>query len=147
MKKKGLLRRYQNRNNMKKKQLDEVTIVCKGYDSMSEEAKLRVQEILKKSFEEEFNMEVSVDEAEESNSQCTVKDLRRLLKQIDELSLSEKEKDQIQIYLGDDDELNGIHTGWYAEMVDLEKDFMINETIKENNSNCQPLKRWIVLFS
>lgn len=132
---------------MKKKQLDEVTIVCKGYDSMSEEAKLRVQEILKKSFEEEFNMEVSVDEAEESNSQCTVKDLRRLLKQIDELPLSEKEKDQIQVYLGDDDELNGIHTGWYAEMVDLEKDFMINETIAENNSNRQPLKRWIVLFS
>lgn len=132
---------------MKKKQLDEVTIVCKGYDSMSEEAKLQVQEILKKSFEEEFNMEESVDEADESNSQCTVKDLRRLLKQIDELPLSEKEKDQIQIYLGDDDELNGIHTGWYAEIVDLEKDFMINETIEENNSNRQPLKRWIVLFS
>lgn len=132
---------------MKKKQLDEVTIVCKGYDSMSEEAKLQVQEILKKSFEEEFNIEESVDEADESNSQCTVKDLRRLLKQIDELPLSEKEKDQIQIYLGDDDELNGIHTGWCSEIIDLEGDVMIKETIKENNSNCQPLKRWIVLFS
>lgn len=132
---------------MKKKPVDEITVVCKGYDSMSEEAKLRVQEILQQSLEEEFNETQTVDKTEESYGQCTVKDLRRLLKQIDELPLSEKEKDQLQIYLSDDDELNGIHTGWSAEIIDLEKDPMMNDVIQENNRYCKPLSKHIILFS
>lgn len=130
--------------------INEITVVCKGYDRMNEEAKSRVQEILKQNLKEEFDM-IRSDKKEtsqgNSNGQLTVKDLRQLLKQVDELPLSDKEKNAIQIYLGDDDELNGIHTGWFAEIVDLEKDPMTNETINENNSNRPPLSKHIILLS
>lgn len=137
----------QNDGIMKKKQSDKITVICKGYDQLSDEAKSRIQEILMQSIEEEFKMNQSADQAEGPSGQLTVKDLRQLLKQVDELPLSDKEKNAIQIYLGDDDELNGIHTGWFTEIVDLEKDPMTNEMIKENNSNCLPLSKHIILLS
>lgn len=107
-------------------------------------AKLRVQEIVKKSIEEEFKTKQSETE---SNGQLTVKDLRQLLKQIDEFPLPEEEKDQLQIYLGDDEVLNGIHSGWTGEIIDFEADFLTKELILENSNNYKPKKQWIVLIS
>ena len=44
---------------------------------------------------------------------------------------------ELPIYLGDDDELNGIHTGWYADFIDVdqESDADIVALINENRCN------------
>ena len=51
-----------------------------------------------------------------SASQLTLKDIydvaKKLLEKGDDLS-------KYPVYLGNDDELNGIHTGWYANILDV----------------------------
>ena len=39
-----------------------------------------------------------------------------------ELKRKGEDLSQYQVYLGDDDELNGIHTGWYVNVLSTEKD-------------------------
>lgn len=80
-----------------------------------------------------------------NQSNLKVKELRRLLKQIDQLPISKKERDELQIYIGDDDELNGIHTAWYAEIVDHQKDPSFTELIKERSGNVEPKEIYILI--
>ena len=78
-------------------------------------------------------------------SQLTLKNIydlaNRLLKKGEDLS-------QYPIYLGDDDELNGIHCGWYTNILDVnDKDSqgfieMINE-----DCHCIELKNKGILIS
>lgn len=45
---------------------------------------------------------------------------------------------KLRVYLGDDDELNGIHNGWYCELVENkgeEEDNLIVDLINENIGN------------
>ena len=45
---------------------------------------------------------------------------------------------KIKVYLGNDDELNGIHNGWYCELVENkgeEEDNLIVDLINENIGN------------
>jgi hypothetical protein len=44
---------------------------------------------------------------------------------------------ELPIYLGNDDELNGIHCGWYTNLVDInnEKDADLVEMINEDRCN------------
>jgi hypothetical protein len=57
---------------------------------------------------------------------------------------------QYPIYLGNDDELNGIHCGWYVNMLDVnnsdeDNQYMI-DMIKED-CHCIPLKNKGILIS
>lgn len=55
---------------------------------------------------------------------------------------------QMPVYLGDDDELNGIHCAWYCEMLEAEneEDADFVELINENCCNL-PLKDKGILIS
>ena len=70
--------------------------------------------------------------------QLTVKELYIRLEQVrKELGLTGEEFEKLPIYLGDDDEMNGIHCAWYCEGVDAdnEDDEDIVEMINERRGN------------
>ena len=61
----------------------------------------------------------------------------RLINDLKEDGMSFEEIADIPVYIGDDDELNGIHTAWYAEPVDPENEeykWMV-EMINEDHCN------------
>lgn len=72
---------------------------------------------------------------------CIIGDLRNA-------GLSSKEIAEMPIYIGNDDELNGIHTAWYAQVVDKnnEKDADFVELINEDCCNVQ-IKGKAILIS
>ena len=55
----------------------------------------------------------------------------------DEAGLTLEEAKELPIYLGDDDELNGIHCGWEARIInaDDEEDEYYVDMINENRNN------------
>ena len=55
---------------------------------------------------------------------------------------------ELPIYLGNDDELNGIHCGWYTNLVDIdnEEDADLVELINEDRHNIE-LKGKAILIS
>lgn len=70
---------------------------------------------------------------------------------IDELSksgMTEKEISSLPIYIGDDDELNGIHTAWFMQAVrsDEEDDEGFIELINERRGNI-PFNKIAILIS
>lgn len=68
--------------------------------------------------------------------QLTVKELYIRLEQVrKELGLTSEEFEKLPIYLGNDDELNGIHGAWYCESVDSENDKDIVAMINESGGN------------
>ena len=54
-----------------------------------------------------------------------------------EKGLTEAELKELPVYIGDDDELNGIHCGWNCSIVDAddEEDELIVEMINERRGN------------
>ena len=50
--------------------------------------------------------------------QLKVKDITRLIIELKNKGLSMQEINELPIYLGNDDELNGIHNGWYCQLID-----------------------------
>ena len=78
------------------------------------------------------------------DKQLTLKDIYELSK---ELLRHGEDLNQYQIYLGDDEELNGIHNGWYTNLIDKnnEADEDLIEMIEENS--CIPLKNKGILIS
>ena len=50
--------------------------------------------------------------------QLTIGDIIELAKQLKEKGMSEEDVSKVKIYLGDDEELNGIHAGWYCNTFD-----------------------------
>ena len=50
--------------------------------------------------------------------QLTMGNILALVKELKDNGMSLKEIYDLPIYLGDDDELNGIHCGWYTNLVD-----------------------------
>ena len=73
--------------------------------------------------------------------QLTVKDLREKIKGL---------RGDTPIYLGNDDELNGIHMGWYIDILDKtakdEDTQNLIETIQEDGHN-EDFKKKAVLIS
>ena len=55
---------------------------------------------------------------------------------------------KIPVYIGDDDELNGIHTAWFCQRVEekKEEDKCFIEMINENSCNV-PFKKKAILIS
>lgn len=52
--------------------------------------------------------------------QLKLRDIVGLYVRLRESGMSEKEVIELPIYIGNDDELNGIHTAWYCEKLDSE---------------------------
>ena len=59
--------------------------------------------------------------------QLTMGNILAIVKELKDGGMSLSEIYKLPIYLGDDDELNGIHCGWYANLVDS------NNTDDEDN--------------
>lgn len=62
--------------------------------------------------------------------QLTVDNILAFINQLKEQGMTMAEIRALPIYLGDDDELNGIHCGWYTNLVDVD-----NTLINENRCN------------
>ena len=50
--------------------------------------------------------------------QLVVKDIFDCVNRLQKRGMNFNDIMELPIYLGDDDELNGIHNGWYCEMID-----------------------------
>jgi hypothetical protein len=59
--------------------------------------------------------------------QLTLGHILNFVKELKREGMTDKEIKALPIYLGDDDELNGIHCGWYTNLVDA------NDTEDEGN--------------
>ena len=69
--------------------------------------------------------------------QLTLGDILKFVAELQKAGMSTKAIAALPIYLGEDDELNGIHTGWYLNLIDSDGDddegFI--ELINENRHN------------
>jgi len=54
--------------------------------------------------------------------QLTLKAVIELIDDLRREGYSSKQIAEMPIYIGDDDELNGIHTAWYAQVIDKENE-------------------------
>lgn len=59
--------------------------------------------------------------------QLKLGDILEFAKTLKKNGITDKEIKSLPIYLGDDDELNGVHCGWYTDLVDAD------DTENENN--------------
>ena len=85
-------------------------------------------------------------------NQLTMKNIFALIKELMDNGMSVKEISDLPIYLGDDDELNGIHCGWYTNLVDAddvedEDNMYTVEMINENRCNIKLEKGKAILIS
>lgn len=80
--------------------------------------------------------------------QLTVGDILRYMADLEKRGMSKKEILALPIYIGDDDELNGIHCGWYTNLVDKNNpdDVYLVELINESSGNFE-LKDKALLIS
>ena len=65
--------------------------------------------------------------------------MENLFAHCEELEKKGMTKDEIKelpIYLGNDDELNGIHTGWYADFIDVDDENNKDIVALINDDNC-----------
>ena len=69
--------------------------------------------------------------------QLTVGDILKFVSELQKSGMSTKAIAGLPVYLGEDDELNGIHTGWYVNLVDSdeEEDADFVELINEDRCN------------
>lgn len=84
--------------------------------------------------------------------QLTLGDILRFTKELKDDGMSLKEIYELPVYLGDDDELNGVHCGWYTNLVnadDTEDDDNVYtvELINENRCNIKLEKGKAILIS
>lgn len=69
--------------------------------------------------------------------QLKLKDIIGLYVRLRESGMSEEEVLNLPIYIGNDDELNGIHTAWYCEGLDSEdKNEDMNYLVELINEDC-----------
>ena len=69
--------------------------------------------------------------------QLTLGDILRFVAELQTSGMSTKAIAAMPVYLGNDDELNGIHTAWYTNLVDVnnEDDANFVEMINEDSHN------------
>lgn len=82
-------------------------------------------------------------------SQLTLGDVVDLITVLtDEAGMSIEDAKKLPIYIGDDDELNGIHTAWYWNIVDTDdkEDAGLVEMINEDGHNV-PFEGRAILIS
>ena len=80
-------------------------------------------------------------------AQLKVKDLLTFAQELNKQGMSYKEILELPIYLGNDDELNGIHCGWYTNLVDAnnpnDEDWV--ELINEDRCNIELKGKAVVI--
>lgn len=84
--------------------------------------------------------------------QLTLGDILRFVKALKDDGMSLKEIHNLPVYLGDDDELNGVHCGWYTNLVDAdntedEDNVYTVDLINENRCNIKLEKGKAILIS
>lgn len=84
--------------------------------------------------------------------QLTLGDILAFVKELKESGMTDKEIKSLPVYLGDDDELNGIHCGWYTNLVDAddaedEDSSYVVEMINEDRCNIKLEKGKAILIS
>lgn len=69
--------------------------------------------------------------------QLKIKNIIAFIEELHKDGMSLDEIYELPIYLGDDDELNGIHTAWYTNFINAEQpvDTDIIEMINDNGHN------------
>lgn len=66
--------------------------------------------------------------------QLTMGDIAIMLHNLKESGMSASEIAKLPIYLENDDELNGVHNGWYCELIDSEdEDDSVLQLINEDS--------------
>jgi hypothetical protein len=80
--------------------------------------------------------------------QLTIGDIMKFIKEVERTGMSLGEIMKLPVYLGRDDELNGIHTGWYTNLIDPDnpedEDFV--DLINEDRCNIK-IKGKAILIS
>ena len=84
--------------------------------------------------------------------QLTLGHILNFVKELKREGMTDREIKALPIYLGDDDELNGIHCGWYTNLVDAddtedEGNVGFVELINENRCNYKLEKGKAILIS
>lgn len=84
--------------------------------------------------------------------QLTVGDILAMIRRLKDEGMSLKEIGELPIYLGDDDELNGIHCGWALDVVDVgnkedEGIVYLVDMINERSGNIKLEKGKAILIS
>lgn len=84
--------------------------------------------------------------------QLKLGDILNFIKMLKANGMKDKEIKSLPVYLGDDDELNGIHCGWYTNLVDAEDtededNVYTIELINENHCNIKLEKGKAILIS
>jgi hypothetical protein len=73
--------------------------------------------------------------------QLTMNDILALCARLRQSGMTMEEIKALPIYLGDDDELNGIHTGWALDFIDAngtdEDNVYLVEMINEDRNNIE----------
>ena len=71
--------------------------------------------------------------------QLTLGTLMQTINQLQKETKDPRELINIPVYIGNDDELNGIHTAWYAQVIDVnnEEDDGFVELINEDSNNIE----------
>lgn len=71
--------------------------------------------------------------------QLKMKNILALVNQLQAQGMKLSEIKELTVYIGNDDELNGIHMAWYAQLVDTasdnEDDMYLVEMINEDHHN------------
>ena len=80
--------------------------------------------------------------------QLTIDNILAFCAELRKQGMTMEEIKALPIYLGNDDELNGIHCGWYTNLVDIdnEEDEDLIELINEDRHNIE-LKGKAILIS
>lgn len=80
--------------------------------------------------------------------QLTIENILAFCAELRKQGMTMEEIKALPIYLGNDDELNGIHCGWYTNLVDIdnEEDEDLVELINEDRHNIE-LKGKAILIS
>lgn len=64
-----------------------------------------------------FNIYDTETEQTENNGQLKVKDILKIIAELDE-TMETEDILNLPVYIGDDDELNGIHCAWFRQVID-----------------------------
>lgn len=83
--------------------------------------------------------------------QLTLGDILNFVKELKANGMTDKEIKALPVYIGDDDELNGIHCGWCTSLVDAddkdEDNMYVIEMINDNFGNHKLEKGKAILIS
>lgn len=79
--------------------------------------------------------------------QLRVEDIFNLVNKLTKKGMNFQDVMDLKIYIGDDDELNGIHTSWFCNLVDKnnEEDSFFIEMIEENSGNVEMEEKAILI--